>query len=169
MNDTSDSFLEWFDTLTNFFASESFQVLGKFTILYLAALWVALIVWVTRDAIHRSSNVVFQIIAVLLNIFLPIFGLILYLIIRPEKTLLEKYHEDLEYRLLEGGDDICYACGTPVKEGFAFCPNCGEELNEKCPECKKESSRRWKICPYCGKEKHPKKKSVQKKKGKSDE
>jgi RNA polymerase subunit RPABC4/transcription elongation factor Spt4 len=75
---------------------------------------------------------------------------VLYLILRPEKTLLEKYHEDLEYRMLEGGDDLCFSCATPVKEDFTFCYECGEKLKFNCSSCKKSISRRWKICPFCG-------------------
>ena len=166
MPETSDAFLQWFDKFSFFIESGSFEFLGRFTVVYIAALWISLIVWVTRDAIHRSCNIFFQIIAILLNVFLPIFGLILYLIIRPEKTMLEKYHEDLEYRLLEGGDDLCFSCVVPVKEGFSFCPQCGQELDHSCESCKKKFSRRWQICPYCGKKKeqqNKKKKSKAKK------
>ncbi len=151
--------LEWFDKITFFMNSASFDYVARIVIIYCAALWLSLVIWVTRDAIHRSSNILFQIGVILINIFLPIFGLVLYLIIRPEKTLLEKYQEDLEYRLLEGGSDFCFSCGAPAKTEFAYCPNCGEELTQECGKCSKKYSRRWKICPYCGEGKEtPKKK-----------
>lgn len=163
----SPALVSWLDRISFLLGSESFDTFTLSIIGYLAILWLAIIIWVTRDAIHRSSHILFQILAVLLNIFLPILGLILYLILRPEKTLLEKYHEDLEYRLLEGGEDFCQGCGTGTREGFSFCPNCGEKLQHSCENCKKEFSRRWKICPYCGENKtvaaEPKKKGLKKK------
>jgi predicted RNA-binding Zn-ribbon protein involved in translation (DUF1610 family) len=149
MNDDI-AFLRWFDDLSFFVRSQNFRLLITVLVVYLAALWLAIVIWVVRDAMHRSTSILFQIGAVLLNIFLPIFGLILYLIIRPEKTLLEKYHEDMEYRLLEGGADYCFTCATHLKEGFSFCPNCGEEILQTCTDCQQKFSRRWQICPYCG-------------------
>ena len=148
---TASTFLDWFTPFSLSLPGNGLQFFGILIVGYIALLWLALIIWVTRDIMHRTSNAVFQLGAILLNIFLPVLGLVIYLILRPQRTLLEKYHEDLEYRLLEGGEDICFSCGAPGKETFAFCPNCGEALQRSCAHCKKNFSRRWEMCPWCGK------------------
>jgi hypothetical protein len=69
-------------------------------IIYVGLLWLAVIIWVTRDAIYRSDSLIFQVIAILLNIVFPLLGILIYLIIRPGKTTTERYYEDLEHRLI---------------------------------------------------------------------
>ncbi|MBA4336667.1 hypothetical protein C0416_02730 [bacterium] len=67
---------------------------------YLVLLWISLIIWTTKDIISRSNNVVYQIISIILVVVLNIFGIFIYLGIRPAKTLIEKFFEDLEYETL---------------------------------------------------------------------
>jgi uncharacterized protein YacL len=67
---------------------------------YLVLLWVSLIIWTTKDIISRTNNVVYQLISILLVVILNIFGLFIYLGVRPAKTLIEKFFEDLEYEAL---------------------------------------------------------------------
>jgi|GEM_PF-684848 len=141
------------EQIQNWSSSGAFQVLGMGIITYAAILWLALIIWVTRDVIHRSGNLLLQLFAVLLNVFLPLLGLVIYLIIRPSKTLLEKYYEDMEYRTLHGGEEFCSNCGLTVLREFSFCPRCAEKTKNECGHCKKSSATRWQLCPYCGEEK----------------
>ncbi|MBE0680709.1 MAG: zinc ribbon domain-containing protein [Anaerolineales bacterium] len=45
----------------------------------------------------------------------------------------------------------CAHCGFSLRQGFAFCPNCGMRLQEtKCPACGQISEAIWKTCAYCG-------------------
>lgn len=67
---------------------------------YLVLLWIALIIWTTKDIISRTNNVLIQIISILLVVLLNIFGILIYLAIRPSKTLIEKFFEDLEFEAL---------------------------------------------------------------------
>lgn len=67
---------------------------------YLILLWIALIIWVTKDIISRTNNIPFQIFSILLVVVLNVFGVILYAAIRPSKTLIDKFFEDLEYEAL---------------------------------------------------------------------
>lgn len=130
-----------------------FNLILKVILFYFAALWVSLIIWVTRDAINRSNNLIFQIFVIILNIVLPIFGLVIYLIIRPTKTLLERYYEDLEYRaLVDNGDEkeTCSNCKIEISREYEFCPSCGDKLRQACLSCHKEFPKKWQICPYCG-------------------
>jgi len=67
---------------------------------YVILLWISIIVWTTKDIVSRSNNVVYQLISILLVVLLNIFGLLIYFGIRPAKTLIEKFFEDLEYEAL---------------------------------------------------------------------
>ena len=129
------------------------MLLLKGVLVYIAFLWLAVIVWVARDVIDRSKSLIFQVIMILLNIFLPVFGLLLYLIIRPSKTLLERYYEELEYKVFsESQDDKehCVRCDEILKPEFIFCPRCEEKVKNLCPHCKHSFGGEFKICPFCG-------------------
>ena len=139
----------------------------KVILVYVAALWISLIIWITRDAINRSNNLLFQIFVIILNIILPVFGLVIYLIIRPTRTLLERYYEDLEYRaLVDNGEEreVCQKCKIDLSSDYVYCPNCAEKLKQVCLNCKKEYSKKWKNCPYCGTKYGEMKKEEKKKK-----
>ena len=86
--------------IIDFIRSPSFQTIQLAIVIYIGLLWLAVIIWVTRDAIHRSDSLIFQVIAILINIIFPILGILLYLIIRPGKTTAERYYEELEHRLI---------------------------------------------------------------------
>jgi len=69
-------------------------------IAYLLLLWAALIIWTTKDIISRTNNIILQIISIILVVVLNVFGVLIYLAIRPTKTIIEKFFEDLEYEAL---------------------------------------------------------------------
>lgn len=136
-----------------FAESIEWNLILKIVLIYIAGLWISMIIWITRDAINRSNNLLFQIFVIILNILLPLFGLVIYLIIRPTKTLLERYYEDLEYRaLVENGEEkeVCQKCKIDLSKDYKYCPNCAEKLRQTCLNCHKEFSKKWKNCPYCG-------------------
>jgi hypothetical protein len=89
-------FSQWLGLIT----SPSFKTLQLAVVVYAGLLWLSIIVWVTRDAINRSNSLFFQVFAILINIAFPVLGTLLYLIIRPGKTTLERYYEELEHRLI---------------------------------------------------------------------
>lgn len=141
------------NTSQNFAEYIELNLILKIVLVYVAALWISMIIWITRDAINRSNNLLFQIFVIILNIVLPLFGLIIYLIIRPTKTLLERYYEDLEYRaLVDNGEERenCQKCKIDLSKDYEYCPNCADKLRQTCLNCKKEYSKKWKNCPYCG-------------------
>lgn len=159
--------------IVDFMGSDAFGTLKIGTLAYFALLWLAIIIWVTRDALQRSESILFQAFAILLNIAVPILGVLLYLIIRPNKTRVEKYYEELERSMLEGENvaeqNTCDKCLTPTDKDYGFCPNCGESLKKACTKCKKTFPNVWSICPFCGKEYKdlPKVKQVSRKKPQS--
>jgi len=139
-----------------FMGSDTFATVKVAVLAYFALLWLAIILWVTRDALQRSGSILFQAFSILLNIAVPILGVLLYLIIRPSKTRMERYYEELERNMLEGESQgemsTCSKCLTPADKDYSYCPNCGESLKKSCPGCKKTFPNVWSICPFCGKE-----------------
>ncbi len=147
------------DTL-EFISSPTFNMVQVIVLSYIGLLWLSVIVWVTRDSIHRSNSLFFQTFSIILNIGIPILGSLLYLIIRPNQTTAEKYYEEMEHKMLtEGIEDgiTCEKCLTIVDKEFAFCPNCGIQVQKICKHCKKGYSSKWNICPYCGTDEDEKK------------
>jgi RNA polymerase subunit RPABC4/transcription elongation factor Spt4 len=137
------------------------EVLIKMILIYVTFFWVALIIWSTRDIINRTNNIFFQIFAILLNTLLPIFGLVIYLLIRPNKTLLDKYYDELEIKAFIDNNN-CNKCSSVLKEEHCFCPQCGETIKTECIHCHQFSLLDYIFCPLCGDNK-TKKKAVKKK------
>lgn len=136
--------------------TDTFETVKIGVVAYFGLLWLAVIIWVTKDALQRSSSVLFQAFAILLNILIPFLGVLLYMIIRPAKTRMETYYEELERNMLEGGEvtdtSVCEKCLTPVDKEYSFCPNCAQSLKKSCAGCKHSFPNLWNICPFCGKE-----------------
>lgn len=77
----------------------TFEFALKLGIIYFFVIWIALIVWVIKDISIRTNNLFFQIIAVLTILLLSPFGIFIYLLIRPRRTLYDKYYEEIEENL----------------------------------------------------------------------
>ena len=144
------------DSMIEFISSPTFSTLQIVVLSYLGLLWLAIIIWVTRDSINRSSSLIFQTFAIIINIAVPILGVLLYLIIRPGKNNMERYYEDLEHRMLmEGSEEkstTCEKCLNVVDKDYTFCPNCGAKTKKLCTKCKDHSLLSFNFCPYCGME-----------------
>ncbi|MCF7846074.1 MAG: zinc ribbon domain-containing protein [Candidatus Peribacteraceae bacterium] len=146
------------DYLINFDPTDWMAISLRGVFAYLFVVLVAIVIWVARDVVSRSKNLIFQVFAILLVIVLNLPGLLIYLIIRPQKTLAEKYHETLEHKVLAESEEMCPKCDRPLPLIFQFCPNCGEEARKHCKKCHKLVSKNWSICPYCGTKKSTQKK-----------
>lgn len=111
------------------------------------------IVWTFRDMRARSRDVLALIVAVLLVALIPLFGLIVYLMLRPRETLAEAYERSLEQEaLLQAIEEpeTCPGCGVRVKADYVLCPTCHTRLKQPCPACGRPLHLHWAICPYCG-------------------
>lgn len=83
-------------------SSETLNWIFLGVLVYVGILWIALILWVTKDITNRTNNMGFQILSISMLIFLtPIFGLPLYILVRPSRTLMERYFEEVEQDMIE--------------------------------------------------------------------
>ena len=62
---------------------------------FLAALWLSLVIWTYRDIRQRARDPLARILAVLVVAVLFLPGIVVYLILRPPRTLEEEYQHTL--------------------------------------------------------------------------
>ncbi|HVN54117.1 MAG TPA: zinc ribbon domain-containing protein [Anaerolineaceae bacterium] len=127
-------------------------VLTGFGAAFSVALWISLLVWTYRDIRNRSRDSFLRILAVLIVAVLFLPGILVYLIIRPQRTLEEEYQRSLEEEaLLQAIEDnaLCPGCSRRVREDWIVCPNCHTKLKKTCHQCGKYMELPWNLCPYC--------------------
>lgn len=120
---------------------------------FLAALWLSLIIWVFRDIRSRARDPLARFLSVLVVAVLFLPGIVIYLILRPPRTLEDEYQHSLEEEaLLSAIEDnvLCPGCGRRVKENWMVCPSCHTKLKKNCHQCSKLMELPWNLCPYCG-------------------
>ncbi len=83
------------ESLTNY-ALVGTALLGAFA----AALWLSLVIWTFRDIRSRARDPLARILAVLVVAVLFLPGIIIYLILRPPRTLEQEYQQTLEEEAL---------------------------------------------------------------------
>ncbi|MDD5769832.1 MAG: zinc ribbon domain-containing protein [Candidatus Gracilibacteria bacterium] len=145
--------------LSNTFSLLTFESFLKLIVIYFFIVWISIIIWVIRDIINRTNNIFFQIFSILTVVIGTPLGIVIYLLIRPSKTLFEKYYEEasiLEEDLSDFGEKEeeikCPKCNYEIKAEYKFCPNCRVCLKKECLFCKKELKPEWTFCPFCGKD-----------------
>jgi RNA polymerase subunit RPABC4/transcription elongation factor Spt4 len=134
------------------FLSSVLLVLTAFGGAFLAALWIALIIWTYRDIRARSRDPLVQILAALLVAVLNLPGVLVYMILRPVRTLEEEYQHTLEEEsLLQALEEVplCPGCERRVRDDWQTCPNCHTKLKKACQHCGKLMELAWNLCPYC--------------------
>ena len=120
---------------------------------FLAALWLSLVVWTWRDIRARARDPLSQILAVAVVAVLNLPGVLVYLILRPQRTLEEEYQRTLEEEaLLASIEDqaLCPGCERRVREDWQVCPSCHTKLRKACQSCGKLMELSWNLCPFCG-------------------
>lgn len=104
-------------------------------------LWIAVTLWVYRDAEERGMHGLLWGLLVFAG---NIIGLLIYLIVRNEENL----------RPLSSASAprsrLCPSCGAGVQADFTFCPHCGSTMKNECPNCRKPVLMEWQLCPFCG-------------------
>lgn len=119
---------------------------------YAFAVWLAMIWWTFRDSRERTRDPFYQVLAVFLVVLFNVAGLIIWLMMRPRRTLAEEYASTLEEEaLLQELEDLkaCPTCNRRVTDEFIVCPACQSQLKEPCARCAKPLNYSWTACPYC--------------------
>ena len=129
------------------------KLIGLVLVTYALVLWLSAIVWVYRDVRNRTTDQMSQMVAVLLVAVFNVPGLIVYLVIRPQTTLLDTYERSIETEAvlheLQLMANACQSCHRPVDDDFNVCPHCRTVLREACRSCGRSIRTSWVACPYC--------------------
>lgn len=75
------------------------DIIVRAIVIYFFIVWFCIVVWVVRDITNRTRSLFFQVMSILMVLFLTPLGIFLYLLLRPQKTLFEQVFEDEFFRL----------------------------------------------------------------------
>jgi len=134
------------------FLSNLVLILSAFGGAFAIALWISLVIWTFRDIRRRSRDPLVQILSALLVAVLNLPGVLVYLLLRPGRTLEDEYQHTLEEEsLLQSLEELplCPGCERRVREDWQLCPNCHTKLKKPCHHCNRLMELPWNICPYC--------------------
>ena len=123
-------------------------------LLFLIAIWAALVFWTFSDARRRIEDPMLIGCAAAASLFFPYVGTIVYMIVRPPEYLEDVRERELEIaaasaRLQQVEQLACPYCDFEIEKTFLRCPSCLRRLKEPCGTCGRPLDPRWKICPYC--------------------
>jgi hypothetical protein len=126
----------------------------KLLLLFLAAIWLALVFWTFADARRRVADPLLVACATAASLFFPFLGTIVYAIVRPPEFLADVHEREIEIaaaeaRLHQVEGMHCPHCDFEIEKSFLRCPSCLRRLKEPCTTCGRPLDPRWKICPYC--------------------
>jgi RNA polymerase subunit RPABC4/transcription elongation factor Spt4 len=113
--------------------------------LMIIAIWIAVVVWVYKDAEKRGLA---GVLWALLVFFTHFIGLIIYVLIRSSHPV--RAPSDEHPARPRTAPPACLKCGRPVDRDHSYCPSCGDSLRSVCPKCGKDTQKGWSVCPYCG-------------------
>lgn len=115
------------------------------------AFYVAIVIWTYKDARKRTDDPIM--IATFTAIaMLPIFGVLIYMLVRPSEYLADVRERELEIRALErqlGRQERCPYCKSHIEGEFLSCPVCTTKLRQSCTGCDRPLDPRWVMCPFC--------------------
>ena len=125
---------------------------------YMGVLWIALAFYVVRDARRRSHSIAFFALALLLAFVPPFLGALIYMVVRPPRTLDEEraLHLEEEAFRVTPEEDVrtrpCPSCGKDIEHDFVLCPYCRTQFARRCQKCERSLRLGWPVCPYCAAE-----------------
>jgi hypothetical protein len=135
-------------------SNDGLNLAVKLLVLFLVAIWAALIFWTYADARRRIEDPMLVGCATAASLFFPFVGTIVYAIVRPPEYLDDVRERQLEMaaaeaRLHQVEGLHCPHCDFEIEKSFLRCPSCLRRLKEPCGTCGRPLDQRWKICPYC--------------------
>ena len=134
-------------------SNDGLNLAVKLLVLFLVAIWAALVFWTYADARRRIDDPMLVGCAAAASLF-PFVGTIVYMIVRPPEYLEDVRLRDLEMtaaeaRLANLDYQLCPHCDYEVKADYLRCPSCMRKLKDSCFSCGKPIDPTWKLCPYC--------------------
>jgi hypothetical protein len=143
--------------MNDFFASlglssDIITVVAIYSIVIVAACWLAMVVWTYRDMRSRSRDTLAHLGVALMVAVLLLPGLLIYIFLRPRETLGDAYERSLEEEaLLQEIEEkpTCPGCGQRVQENWQACPHCYTRLKKPCIKCHQMLELSWQLCPHC--------------------
>ena len=135
-------------------SNDGLNLAVKLLLLFLIAIWAALVFWTYADARRRIEDPMLIGCAAAASLFFPFVGTIVYMIVRPPEYIDDVRERELEIaaasaRLHQVQDMACPYCDFEIEKTFLRCPSCLRRLKEPCGTCGRPLDPRWKICPYC--------------------
>ena len=119
---------------------------------FIVALWVSLVFWTYRDSRTRTLDRLLRVLASLLPLLLGPLGVLVYMVLRPPRTLDQTYQTTLEEEALLSEIEArtaCPGCGNRTAPDWQLCPACHTRLRRPCSRCGKLMELSWKLCPFC--------------------
>jgi hypothetical protein len=136
-----------------FFSSGTWAIVRNLALFIVAVFWLAVAVWVYKDARRRIEDPWLVAMATLIGLVPPFVGALIYLLLRPPEYLDEVRERELEIRAMEDRlatrDLHCPVCRAQVDSTFLVCPVCTTKLKQACSNCKAPLEALWQVCPYC--------------------
>jgi RNA polymerase subunit RPABC4/transcription elongation factor Spt4 len=114
-----------------------------FFALALLALWIAVIVWVYKDAEKRGMSGALWVVLVF---FLHLLGLLIFVLVRGDHPV----RVPGSPAAAPSAPPMCPKCGRISDRDHQFCPGCGERLQPRCAKCGRDIQPGWQACPNCG-------------------
>jgi Double zinc ribbon len=137
----------------DFFSTGTWTIVRNLAILLVVVFWLAVAVWVYKDARRRIEDPRLIVMATLIGLVPPFVGALVYLLLRPPEYLEEVRERELEIRAIEGRlatrNLHCPVCRAQVEATFLVCPVCTTKLKQACVNCKAPLEALWQVCPYC--------------------
>ncbi|MCW2926408.1 MAG: hypothetical protein JWM86_376 [Thermoleophilia bacterium] len=115
------------------------------------AFYVAIVIWTYKDARKRTDDPIMVATFTAISM-LPVFGVLIYMLVRPSEYIADVRERELEIRALErqlGRQERCPYCKSHIEGEYLSCPVCTTKLRQSCTGCEKPLDPRWVMCPFC--------------------
>lgn len=115
------------------------------------AFYVAIVIWTYKDARKRTDDPIMVATFTAITM-LPLFGVFIYMLVRPAEYIADMRERELEIRALErqlGRQERCPYCKSHIEGDYLSCPVCTTKLRTSCAGCEKPLDPRWVMCPFC--------------------
>jgi RNA polymerase subunit RPABC4/transcription elongation factor Spt4 len=137
----------------NFFSHSTWIVIRNLSVFVVCVFWLSIAYWVYKDARRRIEDPWLVAMAVVLGLFPPFVGALIYMLFRPPEYLDDVRERELELKMIERGLDgrdlMCWVCSAHVEPEFLVCPVCTTRLRQACVTCSRPLEPAWQVCPYC--------------------